>query len=390
MAAAGAAEFDTLSLMPRFISDRERRPDDAKFVTLTARRPVIEYAFGTVASRSVDVRRDVHVTGLLTGAVTASRIPHVAGVRLASGEEVYADLVVDATGRRSRLPVWLEEIGARPVIEETEDYGFVYYTRFFRSLGSLPSPRGPLNTPIGSISILTLPGDSQTWSVTVFISSAGSALKTFRETDRWSRDVAACPNHEHWLDGEPISDVLPMAGATDRHRRFVIGDTPVATGVIAVGDALACTNPSLGRGITLGLMHAVDSVGVVRENLGDPLALARAHHEVTAARLTPWYRATVGIDRARAAAIHAEIAGVTLAPSEDPAAVVAREWALAMMYDADVYRSFAEMVGLLALPSEILARPGLPERIHQVAASHRLPPFAGPSRGELLEIAGAA
>jgi hypothetical protein len=29
---------------------------------------------------------------------------------------------------------------------------------------------------------------------------------------------------------------------------------PVATGIVSVGDAWACTNPSLGRGITMGLM----------------------------------------------------------------------------------------------------------------------------------------
>ena len=61
---------------------------------------------------------------------------------------------------------------------------------------------------------------------------------------------------QHWLDGEPITDVLAMAGIMDRHRRFVVDDRPVATGVCAVGDAWACTNPSAGRGISVGLVHA--------------------------------------------------------------------------------------------------------------------------------------
>jgi hypothetical protein len=57
------------------------------------------------------------------------------------------------------------------------------------------------------------------------------------------------------LNGEPITDVLSMAGISDRYRRFVLDGVPVATGIISVGDSWACTNPSLGRGITLGLLH---------------------------------------------------------------------------------------------------------------------------------------
>lgn len=35
----------------------------------------------------------------------------MAGLELASGEVVPADLVIDASGRHSRLPLWLEEAG---------------------------------------------------------------------------------------------------------------------------------------------------------------------------------------------------------------------------------------------------------------------------------------
>ena len=42
------------------------------------------------------------------------------------GEEISADLIVDAMGRSSKLPNWLEAIGARRPIEEAEDSGFIY------------------------------------------------------------------------------------------------------------------------------------------------------------------------------------------------------------------------------------------------------------------------
>ena len=41
----------------------------------------------------------------------------MAGVRRASGEELACDLVVDAGGRRSALPSWLDDLGAAPCLD---------------------------------------------------------------------------------------------------------------------------------------------------------------------------------------------------------------------------------------------------------------------------------
>jgi hypothetical protein len=65
-------------------------------------------------------------------------------------------------------------------------------------------------------------------------------------------------------------------------------------------DAWACTNPSLGRGIALALLHASLLRGVVREHGGRPVERAPARGEATERELTPWYPATVAVDRATA------------------------------------------------------------------------------------------
>src|SRR4051812_10357887 len=41
--AAGATRFDVLAIMPPSIADRAPRPGDERFVTVTARRPVLEW-----------------------------------------------------------------------------------------------------------------------------------------------------------------------------------------------------------------------------------------------------------------------------------------------------------------------------------------------------------
>jgi 2-polyprenyl-6-methoxyphenol hydroxylase-like FAD-dependent oxidoreductase len=333
----------------------------------------------------MEVRRGVAVASITTRGRPDA--PHVTGVQTEVGEELRADLVIDAMGRRSPLPAWLEKVGARPLHEETEPSGFVYYTRYFRSRdGQRPRPRERLLAAIGSISILTLPGDNDTWSVTLFGSMGDRPLTQLRDADRWTAAVAACPLHAHWLDGEPITGVLPMAGILDRYRRLVVDGHPVVTGLTVVADAWACTNPSLGRGVTLGLMHAARLRDLARTELGDPHAFALAWDRVTETELTPWYRATVALDRARLAEIEAVRTGSERPRPGDPAATMGAALARAMPHDAEIFRAFMEIAGCLALPSVVFARPSFAERVLEVAARHELAPPPGPTREELLRL----
>ena len=278
------------------------------------------------------------------------------GVRLQSGPELRADLVIDAAG----LPVSAARLApghrrGRPA-EEAEDSGSPT-TPGSSGPGTASSRRrcGPGNlTAFDCYSILTLPSDARTWSVTVYITSGDRALKALRDEGSWARLLAACPRHAHLVDGQaPITGVLPVSGIADRRRTLVADGTPAATGILAVGDSWACTNPSLGRGVTLGLRHAEITAEAVGEHLGDPLALALAHDRLTTERLLPWYRLTAQADRARLAQITAVVQG---RPAERPAAppgpdlALMRDMTAGLTRDADVFRAFIEMYGLLATP----------------------------------------
>ena len=386
---AGGTTFEVLTLMPPSITDRAPRPGDDRFVAVAARRPVLEHAAAEAAESLVDVRRGISVTGVLTGPSGDNGVPHVTGVRLAGGDPVHADLVVDAMGRRSALPDWLQAVGARRPSEEAEDQGFIYYSRFFRSrTGHAPEFRTGLLTHFDSFSILTLPADAQTWSVTVYLLAGDHALKQVRDLERWTALVAACPLHAHLLDGMPITGLVSLGGILDRHRCFMVDGAPVATGVVSVGDAWACTNPSLGRGIAMGLLHAAGTREIVQRHLGDPLALARAHHTMTETRVTPWYRNTTDIDRARVAQVNAAIAGEPSPEPSHPAARLRSAFLTATRYDADLFRAFIETTSLLTQPQEVLARPGLVDAIVDVARGREVVPPPGPRRAEALRILG--
>jgi 2-polyprenyl-6-methoxyphenol hydroxylase-like FAD-dependent oxidoreductase len=389
MIAAEAAVVDNIGRLPGEITG-PRRPEDDRLVTLTARRSTVEQIFGSAANAQpgLDVRRGVVVEGLLNGSGAAPGVPHVSGVRLAGGEELPADLVVDAMGRRSPLPKMLAEIGCAPVVEEAEDSGFIYYGRFFKARdgGSVPEAIGPLLAPIGSFSVLTLPSDRSTWSVTLFVSAGDQALKALRHVDTWTALVEACPLHAHWLEGEPITDIMAMGGVLDRYRRFVTDGRPVATGIAPVADAWACTNPSLGRGIALGLWHAARLRDVVREELDDPLEFADAWDDMTERELAPWYRATVATDRARLAEIEALRNG--LEPPGPSSFEAGLEQALfrTMVLDPDLLRAGFEMIGCLALPDEVFARAGVMDRVVKLAEEHPPSPIPGPTREDVLRV----
>jgi 2-polyprenyl-6-methoxyphenol hydroxylase-like FAD-dependent oxidoreductase len=387
LVSAGALRLDVLGLMPPTLTDRTPRAGDERFVTCTARRPVFERVLGEVAENEsgVDVRRGSVVNGLILQ--SGNGTSHVSGVRLDSGETLSADLVVDATGRGSQIPRWCAEAGIGPLHEESEDSGFIYYGRYFRSAdGTTPQPIGPLLAPMGTFSILTLPSDNGTWAVAIAISSGDQALKRMRDPGLWSSVLEACPAHAHWLQGEAIGDLEAMGGIVDRYRRPQRDGRPLMTGIALLGDAWACTNPSLGRGMTLGLLHARCLREVVGSHLDDPLEFAQAWDATTEERLTPWYRETVAEDRARLSEIEALRDGLQPPQPSDPSQALRGELTVAMLHDSDLFRYFLESRGCFTPLSETFAKEGVPERIRELASEHESLQMPGPDREGLLRL----
>jgi 2-polyprenyl-6-methoxyphenol hydroxylase-like FAD-dependent oxidoreductase len=384
---AGALRLDMLGLMPPNLADAGPRAGDERFVTYTARRSTFERVLGKAAAEEpgLEVRRGTGVKELTTR--VADGTPHVTGVRLDSGETLQADLVVDAMGRRSQLPRWLSDADVGPLHEESEDSGFIYYGRFFRSAdGTTPQPIGPLLAPMGTFSILTLPSDNGTWAVAIVTSSGDQALKRVRDPDLWSAVLQACPLHAHWLQGEPIGALEAMGGMIDRYRRPVTDGRPLLTGIALLGDAWACTNPSLGRGISLGLLHTKCLREVVSSHLDDPLEFAEAWDAATEANLTPWYRDTVEEDRDRLHEIEALRNGLVPTPPSERPAVLRGALNTAALHDPDLFRAYLASRAVLTPLSEIFAQDGVAERTLELAGEHERMVLPGPSREDLLAL----
>jgi 2-polyprenyl-6-methoxyphenol hydroxylase-like FAD-dependent oxidoreductase len=354
------------------------QPGDERFGTVTGRRPVTESAIAAVAAgcAGLRIRRGVAVTGLVTASSQA--VPRVVGVRTGPGE-LRADLVVDAGGRRSPVARWLADTG-RPPAEERADCGYVYYGRHFR--GPLPDGVDSVLSHNESVSVLTLPGDGGTWGVGITTSSRDRALRSLREVRRWEAALRSYPATRGWIDAEPITGVSVMAGIEDRRRELVVDGVPAVTGLVAVGDAWACTNPSLGRGISIGALHACLLRDVVaKEGTGDAEALVLRFAAETAAVVAPYVDSTLSFDRHRLAEIEADIAGVPYQTADPTWAMTRALWAGAQE-DPLLARAVTAIGAVLALPGELVADPVLRERVVGYVGRPYYAP--GPTRAELL------
>ena len=381
LVAAGGYEFNF------FGPFREVVPEPERFDVVTARRPVVEAAIAKVAANTerVRIRRGAAIAGLTTGTSARDGVVHVTGVRLEGGEEVGADLVVAATGRRSPLGRWLEDAGGRTPYESVEDSGFVYYGRYGRSADGQQQLHGPNLADFGSIGLLALPADDGTIGIGVIAASSDASMRKLRHEDAWQRVMRRLPDGEMLADLEPISDLTAMAGIEDRYRRFVVDGEPVATGVVAVADAWAATNPTLGRGISLGVMHALLLRDTVRDHLDDPYALAVAWDDVTERVMTPWYEATIWHDR-RKLQSYAAVAG-TAPPVDD------QDWerfvALGRLTggDLDLAVRWVSRFGFLLEPPQVLLEDAdLAAKLDAAVPDNGM--HDGPSREELLELVG--
>jgi 2-polyprenyl-6-methoxyphenol hydroxylase-like FAD-dependent oxidoreductase len=172
-----------------------------------------------------------------------------------------------------------------------------------------------------------------------------------------------------------------MAGVLDRYRRFVVDGDPVVTGFAVVGDAWACTNPSAGRGLSVGLLHAQVLRDVVRRHINDPAALAIAYDAETERQVAPFYRNQIAADRVRVAEMNALSDG---APPPAPNPALATLFAAAY-HDADVFRAMLETVLCVALPQEVMGRRYVAAKMAEFEG-RSLPPARGIDRERLMAL----
>jgi len=169
--AVGATEVNLADYVPPMLRDFQREPGDDNLRMVITRRSTFELVLRERALARQGVRLTTGAT--VRGLITASDDPlRVVGVRLSDGQTRTADIVVDATGRRSNVDEWLTEAGLPVPTVTSESCKIVYYTRYYRMLSD--TPPGPLNRGFGSGGL---------WTATP---PCCSSATTARSPSRWA------------------------------------------------------------------------------------------------------------------------------------------------------------------------------------------------------------
>jgi len=316
---------------------------------VAASRPLIE---GEVRRRvtalpNVTVRGRTDVAGItatadgtrITGARLVDRTPGAAAT------SVPADLVVDATGRGSRTPAWLADLGYPAPPEDRIDLGVSYVSRTF--------PVRPGDPDLVACVVTLRPPEPRTgvllrqeggrWILTL-AARLGEPVPEDLPSFRAFAAALPAPELAAVAAGDPIGDPVTYRFPTTRWRHYERCER-LPAGLVVLGDAVCAFDPTFAQGMSTAALQA--------EVLQRELAAGAAGLERRVARgaagvaAVPWALAMGTVRR---------LPGMP--PKPLPERVLDRYLSRLVRvatHDAALAAAFLRVVNLAAAPSSLLA-----------------------------------
>lgn len=267
-----------------------------------------------------------------------------------SGIQPYrADLVVDASGRATRSPEWLEQLGfGRPKVDEVK-VGLGYTTRTFKrlprdldgDLGAIIAPTPPKETRAGFI----LAAEGDRWIASLCGWMGDHAEATPDGFLAFARSLPRPDIYDIVRRAVPLTDPVAFAFPANMRRRYE-SMPRLPERFVAVGDAIACFNPIYGQGMSVAALEGAELEACLDEPEGLTFLGPRFFKRAARVIDTPWTMA-VGSDFA--------FDGVT-GPRPPGTSLV--NWYLDHVHDAAstnhaVCRRFFDVANLLAPPTAL-------------------------------------
>lgn len=204
-------------------------------------------------------------------------LARVTGVVLDDDTTVAADLVVDASGRGSRLPVWLQQWGYEAPREDSVKIGVTYASHRVRIPDGLIAEKMVLVSASHDegLGMGMLFHEDGIWTVTAFgVAKAEPPHEWAAVCDQ--ADATLPPHISAALRaGEPVSELKIHRYPTSKWRRYDKLDSFPA-GILPFGDAVVSLNPTFGQGVTMSTVQAANLREVMAAGRSDLVArLAR-------------------------------------------------------------------------------------------------------------------
>lgn len=278
---------------------------NGRHALLACSRPLLEQSL----YRRIDAhnRIDLLYGYEIAGLTTQAQGQRVAGVRLLPrpgttgvARTLAGDLVFDASGRRSRAPQWLSELGLQPPEEWHIDVLVGYASRVYRRPADLDANWKMLyvrpTPPEGTRGGIIMPMEDNTWSVALI--GVGGDYPPTNESDflAFARSLPTQRLYDAIKDAQPLGRIHGFRRAGNRVRRY--DRLPrFLEGFLVGGDAAYALNPLYAQGMTAGLLTSEALAQVLETHpgraIGDVRGLARAFQQhVSEAVEGPWRLAT--------------------------------------------------------------------------------------------------
>jgi 2-polyprenyl-6-methoxyphenol hydroxylase-like FAD-dependent oxidoreductase len=365
MTAHGAVRGDTTGTGRWQLSGHRFRQENSGISGVLASRPFLE---GHVRAALGDLPGLTLVPGHdIVGLTATDDRRRVTGVRLASHgataptETLPADLVIDATGRGSRTPRWLTELGYPTPNEDRLEIGLGYASRTYRLRpGALGTDHGVVtgatpSVPRGGV-LAAIEGDR-------FILTVSGILGDHPPIDPTGFEAFAAtlvfPDITQALeDAEPLDDPVAIrfpAGVRRRYERL----RRFPQQLLVTGDAVCSFNPVYGQGMTVAALEAL----ALRRLLAGGVPQPRRYFRDIARLVDVAWDMAVGGDLA-----FPQVPGPRPMTVRLVNAYLARLQAAAAS-DASLATAFIRVVGMLDRPETLLR----PDRVIRVLRAPRHP-----------------
>ncbi|MGY1593201.1 FAD-dependent oxidoreductase [Geodermatophilus sp. SYSU D00708] len=307
-----------------------------------------------------------HVDGLV------ERGGQVVGA-VVDGSTVSADLVVDASGRLSRLT---------PPPHVRGDVGMAYVSRTYRR--HLGATSGAVTTPFAWSARLqgydcyAFPHEHGHVSIVIIRPRADAGLGALRHQSAFESACRAIPGLAEWTDARvatPTSGVIVGGGLLNIYRRQLC-----RPGLVAVGDAVATTAPTAGRGLAMASMQ-IGALLQLLDTGADPVGIAAPFGAWCDTWILPWVEDHLAFDAESVRRWQGH--DLDLTQPLTSAAIVAAGQA-----DPRIGPHVAGFLAMTALPASLAVAEPLARAVYETG--WRQPTAEGPTRDELVSIAESA